>query len=63
MRAILILFVVFAAGLLIGHDFWPKSHSDPAWHFRFHRGKIPYTAPDEPSPTPTPPTHGRTLHP
>jgi hypothetical protein len=45
MRAILILVIVFASGLLIGRNFWPQPHPDPTWQFRFHRGKIPYVAP------------------
>ncbi len=44
MRALILFFVVLAAGMFFGHEFWPKAHSDPAFHFRFHRGKIPYVA-------------------
>jgi len=60
MRQILILFAVFAAGLLIGRGFWPQSHPDPAYHFRFHRGHLPHTVEPEPSPLPR---HGRILQP
>lgn len=64
MRSILILFVVFAAGIFIGGEFWPDSHDDPSHHFRFHRGRLPYSAPAiAPSPTPPPISHGRILHP
>ena len=63
MRQILILFAVFLAGILLGHDFWPRAHSDPAYHFRFHRGKMPYLGETQPAtPTPTPSLHhGRVL--
>ena len=59
MRALLVLFAVFAAGLLIGHEFWPQSHPDPAWHLRFHRGKIPPFASQQET---TNKPHGRILH-
>lgn len=62
MRPILLVFVVFAVGIFLGHEFWPNSHPDPAGHFRFHRGKMPYE-PDKPQTTNKPPTqHGRILH-
>jgi hypothetical protein len=63
MRPILIVFAVFAAGVFLGHDYWPKSHHDPAWHFRFHREKMS-PVPAETETTNKPPTqHGRILHP
>jgi len=62
MRAILLVFAVFAAGILIGHDFWPRSSPDPTYHLRFHRGKMPPPAAAHPSATSTPAPHGRILH-
>jgi len=64
MRPIALVFLVFALGVFLGHDFWPKSHSDPAWHFRFHRGKIPHV-PEAAEPTnkPAGAHHGRILRP
>lgn len=41
MRPITIVFLVFAAGIFLGHEYWPQSHPDPAFHFRFHRGRLP----------------------
>lgn len=62
MRPILLVFLVFAAGIFLGHEYWPRTHSDPAWHFRFHRGKMPYV-PDNQETTNKPPVaHGRILH-
>ena len=63
MRPILLVFLVFAAGIFLGHEYWPESHPDPAWHFRFHRGKIPPIATETPNTNQTPPQHGRILHP
>ncbi len=51
MRALAILFAVFAVGFLLGHEFWPRPSEGPQYHLRFHRGKMPYVASDEPSPT------------
>lgn len=63
MRPIFLVFLVFAAGLFIGGEFWPRPHPDPTWHFRFHRGKMPPLA-DEPAATNKPPVmHGRILRP
>ncbi len=62
MRPILIVFLVFAAGIFLGHEYWPEHHPDSAWHFRFHRGKIPGTI-AQPETTNKPPVpHGRILH-
>lgn len=61
MRALLILLLALAALFVLGRDFWPRSHADPTWHLRFHRGRLPYTAP-APSPAATP-VHGRILRP
>lgn len=44
MRALILFFVVLVGGMFLGHEFWPKSHSDPGFHFRFHRGKMPHIA-------------------
>lgn len=64
MRPIALVFLVFALGVFLGHDFWPKSHPDPAWHFRFHRGKAPRVlAAAEPTNKPAPTHHGRILSP
>jgi len=62
MRPILIVFLVFAAGIFLGHDYWPQSHSDPAWHFRFHRGKMPPAAAQQETTNMPPARHGRILH-
>lgn len=64
MRSIILIFVVFAAGILLGREFWPKSHSDPTHHFRFHRGKMPYVFVEKTA-TNAPPvnSHGRILPP
>jgi len=62
MRAIILVFVVFAAGLLLGREFWPKSHSDPTHHLRFHRGKMPYISAGKTTNNPPPVNpHGRIL--
>jgi hypothetical protein len=63
MRPILLVFLVFAAGILLGHEYWPNSHPDPAWHFRFHRGKMPPTATEEAATNKPPVIHGRILRP
>lgn len=63
MRSILIVFVVFAAGMFLGHEFWPNSHPNPAWHFRFHRGKMPPFSAETNSTNKPPARHGRILHP
>jgi hypothetical protein len=62
MRSIAILLLVFAAGVFLGGDFWPQSHEDPSYHFRFHRGRLPYSPPAA-LPTPTPVPRGRVHHP
>ena len=62
MRPILVVFLVFAAGVFLGHEYWPESHPDPAWHFRFHRGKIPHVPAETESTNKPPATHGRILH-
>jgi len=63
MRPILIVFLVFTAGIFLGHEYWPKPNPNPAWHFRFHRGKMPSLT-TEPEPTNKPPVqHGRILRP
>ena len=51
MRALAILFAVFAAGFLLGHEFWPEPNEDPQYHLRFHRGRMPYIAVDNAAPT------------
>ena len=64
MRPIVIVFIVFAIGIFLGHEYWPQSHSDPAWHFRFHRGKIPHEPAASQDATNKPaPVHGRILRP
>lgn len=62
MRSLLIVFVLFAAGLFLGHEYWPQSHPDPAWHFRFHRGKMPPFATQQEATNKPPVQHGRILH-
>ena len=63
MRALLVIAAVFALGIFVGRDFWPKSHPDPGYHLRFHRGKMPFqeqaVQQPAPQPTPTPIQHGR----
>lgn len=60
MRSLVILLAVFVAGFFLGGEFWPQSHGDPSYHFRFHRGRLPYSPPAaEPSPVPL--KHGRAL--
>lgn len=44
MKSFLVIIAVFLLGLLIGREVWPDAHPDPAYHLRFHRGKIPATA-------------------
>ncbi len=62
MRPIALVFLVFAVGIFLGHEYWPHSHPDPAYSFRFHRGKMPHIPPaEEPTNTPAP-RHGRILH-
>jgi hypothetical protein len=63
MRPIALVFLVFAFGIFLGHDFWPKSHPDPVWHFRFHRGKVPAATASTPADKPAPAHHGRILRP
>lgn len=63
MRPIAIVFLVFAAGVFLGHDYWPQSHSDPSWHFRFHRGKIPNVPTGDTTTNKPPVSHGRILRP
>jgi len=63
MRPILLVFLVFAAGIFLGHEYWPESHPDPAWHFRFHRGKIPHIPAEADTTNKPPATHGRILRP
>lgn len=60
MRSLLLLVVVFAAGIFFGHEFWPESHEDPAYHLRFHRGHLPYEAPSSVA-SKSAPVHGRIL--
>jgi hypothetical protein len=62
MRSILIIFAIFAAGIFLGHEYWPRSHPDPAYHFRFHRGKIPRAEPASETTNKPPVQHGRILH-
>ena len=62
MRSIILVFVVFAAGILLGREFWPQSHTDPTHHFRFHRGKMPYIVAEKNATTqPHGNPHGRIL--
>ena len=61
MRPILLVFLVFAAGIFLGHEYWPDSHPDPSWHFRFHRGKIPHVPAETGATNKPPATHGRIL--
>ena len=63
MRPSLLVFLVFAAGVFLGHEYWPESHSDPAWHFRFHRGKIPQVPAETINTNKPPAQHGRILQP
>ena len=63
MRAIAIVFIVFAIGIFLGHEYWPQSHSDHLWHFRFHRGKIPHEAAEQNATNKPAPVHGRILRP
>ena len=63
MRPIVIVFIVFAIGIFLGHEFWPQSHADPAWHFRFHRGKIPHDSPEQTTTNNPAPVHSRILRP
>ena len=64
MRPIILVFVVFAVGIFLGHEFWPQSHANPDWHLRFHRGKIPHEPAANPEGTNKPATlHGRILRP
>lgn len=58
MRSLLILFLVFAAGYFLGHEYWPEAHEDPGYHLRFHRGRLPYAPAVDSSPS-TGPVHGR----
>ncbi len=61
MRPILLIFVVFAAGIFLGHEFWPESHSDPAYHLRFHRGKMPHLPTGKETTNQPAAKHGRIL--
>lgn len=63
MRPIALVFLVFAAGIFLGHEYWPQSHPDPAFHFRFHRGRIPHVPTDQDSGKTNVIKHGRVLTP
>ncbi|MEI6032670.1 MAG: hypothetical protein WCS65_00135 [Verrucomicrobiae bacterium] len=63
MRPIALIFLIFAAGIFLGHEYWPQSHSDPTWHFRFHRGKMPAAQPAPDATNKPPAVHGRILNP
>jgi hypothetical protein len=60
MRSLMVLIFVFAAGFLLGHEFWPEAHEDPDHHLRFHRGRLPYAPEDVPTTRPSA-KHGRVL--